>query len=678
MITAVRRLVPLAEVPVLLAALTVAAPAAAAAAGGVPGTYVALSKQSRVVDTRTGAGGNHKGAVKAGRTIAARVAGVGAVPRTGVGAVVVTVTALNATGSGRLVLYGATKPSTSNLYFVADTAPVTNTAVVPLSFGRLHIHNAAARGAVQVIVDVSGYYRAGSASRSNAGILHVLPSARRVVTLQPHAGQSVTTPIGGRAGVPSDAGAAAVTLTVFGATKAGTVLGHRPDEPKQDLPLVRFVGRQPVSSFAVVRLAGGRTTFVNTSAAPVRIAVDVAGWFTVGFAQSAGAFQTLVQTRVARIQLGGRATTALKVAGRGGVPLRGVTAALVTLQALLPSAPGGVQAWRAGLRRPRTTTVLQFRSGQSASNVVSVAVSRDGRIALHNTSRKAVTLAVDVDGYVPATTLPNPASTATARYVRNISGASTDAATMQSEGAADAAAGYNFALLDIGAQANDQTGVVLSATSTELTYAELRTAVNGYLTGFATGGHTGTVAVGTNNSGNDWTTYPAQSRGTDWATQVVVPLANGAPSGVAVIGANDLEAAFFSTEPQAAAWKTAFLNHVPGTGTALVYNGSADFCPMTWQSAARCNFGWTEAKLYGLAGGARTVALPQIYFGYMATQWAMINKTGGGGLRFLGALTEHALVNGSLRPAQGWVALQRAMSSVTTKQIGNRVADIHT
>src|SRR4051812_24209516 len=85
---------------------SVALASRAAAAGSAAGTYVALPKQSRVVDTRTGAGGNHKGAVTSGQTIAVRVAGVGAVPRTGVGAVVVTVTALRPTGTGRLVLYG--------------------------------------------------------------------------------------------------------------------------------------------------------------------------------------------------------------------------------------------------------------------------------------------------------------------------------------------------------------------------------------------------------------------------------------------------------------------------------------------------------------------------------------------------------------------------------------------
>ena len=667
--------------PLLAAALAcsgiVAVAAPATAAGSTAGTYVALPKQSRVVDTRTGASGNHKGAIRSGQTIAVRVAGVGGVPSSGVGSVVVTVTAIRPTGTGRLVLYGAHVPQTSNLSFAAGGAPVTNTAVVPLSAGRMHIRNTATRGNVQVTVDVSGYYRGGTPT-NHAGVFHVLGTARHVVTLKPRGNASITTAVGGRAGVPAGAGAAAVTLTVFGARKAGTILGHRPDEPKQNLPLVQFAANRPVSSLAVVRLTGGRTTLVNTSSAPVHLAVDVAGWYTIGFAQSAQAFQTLVQTRITNSHLAGGATTTLKVAGRGGVPLRNVTAVLVTLQAMSPSSTGGLQAWQGGLRRPRTTTVLSFQAGHSASNVVLVPVSSDGRIAVHNSSGAASGFAVDVDGYVPSASLPSPAGTATARYVRNISGASSDTTTMHDEGVADAAACYTFVLLDIGAQTNNQTGVLLSGTTTRLTYDQLHTALQAYLTAFATGPHTGTVAIGTNNDADDWTNYTPRARGADWATKVVVPLATAAPSGVSVVGADDLEAGFFSTEPQAAAWKAAFLNHVPGTGIALVYNGSADFCPKTWQAGAACNFGWTESKLYGLAGGPRTVVLPQIYFGYMATEWAMINKTGGGGLRFLGALTEFALNSGSLTPTQGWVALQRAMSSVTTTPIGNQVADIHT
>src|SRR5690349_3464664 len=98
------------------AAVIQAGPAVAAAPGG---TYVALPVQSRVVDTRTGAGGNHKGAVGAGHSVAVKIAGVGQVPATGVGSVVLTLTAVHPTGTGGLLAYGGSRPATTNLQFMA-------------------------------------------------------------------------------------------------------------------------------------------------------------------------------------------------------------------------------------------------------------------------------------------------------------------------------------------------------------------------------------------------------------------------------------------------------------------------------------------------------------------------------------------------------------------------------
>jgi hypothetical protein len=668
-----------------VAAVVPATPAAAAAPGG---TYVALPVQSRVVDTRTGAGGNRKGAVAAGHSFSARIAGVGAVPASGVGSVVVTLTAVSPSATGALLAYGATRPSTTSLQFMAGQPAVTSTAVVPLSSGRMTIANTSSRGTVQVVVDVSGYYRSGSASATDPGVFHPLAKASRLVDTRTGAGgnhkgalgagRAIAATIGGKSGIPAGAGAVAVTIHVINATRSGSIIAYRPDEPRQNLALVHFSAGQRASGFAVLRLSGGRVELANTSSGSVDVIVDVAGWYNIGFAQTAAAFQTVVQTRAVSTSAAANATIAVRAGGVGGVPLSGVTAVLATVHVAGPTRNGGLQAWKYGVARPRSTTVLQFKAGQTVSDVVLIPLSSDGRFYLHNASGGSTKVVVDIDGYVPGTTLTPPTATATARYIRTITdtdvvpGGSNDLSAL---GAADAAAGYSFVLLDIGAQLNDRSGVALTGNDRRITYAHLVSAITTYLTGFATGGHTGRVAVGTNNSG-DWSVYPAASRGADWATQVVGPLATAASAGVTVIGADDLEAGFASTEPQAEAWKSAFLGAFPaGADTKLIYNGSADFCPKTWTRNAACNFGWTYAKLYALAGGPRTEVLPQIYFGYMATEWAEINATGGGHLRFVGALTEHALDPGTLQPGQGWTALRRAVSSVTATPIGAAVAD---
>jgi hypothetical protein len=660
-------------------ALALAAPASAVTPGG---TYVALGAQSRVVDTRTGAGGNHKGAVGAGRGINPLIAGVGHVPATGVGAVVVTLTAVAPTGNGGLMAYGATRPSTTNLQFAAGQAAVSDTAVVPLSRGRINIVNVSSSGSVQIVVDVSGYYASGAASAADPGVFHSVTPTRFVDTRTGGAygnhkgalpaGAGITPTLAGHAGVPPGPGAVAVTITVLSPTKAGSIIAYRPDEPRQNLPLVHFAAGQRVSAFAVLRLSGGKATLVNTSGGTAHVLVDVAGYYNIGFAQTAKAFQTVIQTRVQTSTVAANANLAVSVAGKGGVPLSQAAAALVTLHVTSPTRGGGLQAWKYGTTRP-ITTALQFKAGQTTSNVVLVPVSSNGRFAVHNSSGGRLTVVVDVDGYVPSTAIANPPATATARYVRNITDSATaNAAVMAGEGTADAS--KTFVLLHIGAQLNDGTGVALSAIDRRITYGNLVAALNAYLDAYAAAGGHGTVAVGTNNSGN-WSQYPAAARGADWATKVIGQL--HVPSGGSVVGAADFEAGFASTEPEAASWKASFLSHMPGTGQALVFIGSADFCPKTWTKAAACNFGWTYQNLYKLAGGSRTTVLPQIYVGYMATEWAEIDATGGGGLRFLGSLTESQDVPGTLSPAQGRTALIRAVSSVTATPVGSAAADIH-
>jgi hypothetical protein len=678
----VRRIAVLAVAALSAAGLgvVIAEPASAATPGG---TYVALPRQSRVVDTRTGAAGNHKGAVHGGHGITVKIAGRGAVPATGVGSVLVTITALSPTASGGIVGYIGSRPNTTNLQFT-EGHPVTDTAVLQLSSGKVNLFNTATSGSVQIVVDVSGYYTAGSPSNSDEGIFHTVHPARVVNTVTGGAysnrkgalgaGRSMTATLN-HAGVPSSAGAVAVTITSLNVHKAGSIVAHRPDEPEQNLALLHLVPGRRTSAFAILRVSGGKSTLVNTSAGGVDLFIDVLGYYNIGFATTAKAFQTLVPTRVSSLAVAANATRRVSVAGRGGVPLSGVSAVLVTLHVVSPKRGGGLQAWRPDTTRPRTTSVLQFEAGHSTSNVVLVPVS-SGKFAVHNTSRAGVTVVADVDGFVPSSSLAAPTAKSTARYVRNIDGSSADVETMTGEGDADAKAGNTFVLLDIGAQRNDQSGVQLSGTSVNLTYPELVTALNAYVTGFVKAGGTGTIAIGTNNDADDWTSYPATERGTDWATEVIEQIPD-TPE-ITIAGADDIEPGFFSTERQAERWETAFL---AATDADLVFNGSADGCPKTWTPGATCAFGWTAKQLYALATGvghpARTTALPQVFFGFMATQWAMIDKTGGAGIRFAGSLTEHALNRNTLTAAQGWTALRRGVSSVTTTSIGPADAGIH-
>ena len=99
----------------------------------VAGTYVPLAP-SRITDTRAGSGypnaGTHLGA---GGSINVQVTGVGAVPSSGVTAVVVNVTVVGPTASSYVTVFpeGTTQPVVSNLNFTAGET-LANLATVPL------------------------------------------------------------------------------------------------------------------------------------------------------------------------------------------------------------------------------------------------------------------------------------------------------------------------------------------------------------------------------------------------------------------------------------------------------------------------------------------------------------------------------------------------------------------
>jgi hypothetical protein len=231
-------------------------------------------------------------------------------------------------------------------------------------------------------------------------------------------------------------------------------------------------------------------------------------------------------------------------------------------------------------------------------------------------------------------------------------------------------------------------GVVVALTGKEriaIPYADLVTDITAYLTAYAhnSGGTHATIAIGTNNDGV-WTPgksgyYSPTLRGEDWANRVILPLAAQAealaPSSLKVVGANDIESNFASTQYQARAWEQVFLRTIIGKGNAgpLIYNGSANGCPTTFGATGACAYGWTQSQYAALAstasfGGTTSYrghvqVLPQIYFSTQAVKWANIDRTSGGILTYAGVLTE-AGAEGSYLRSEGWRALYRALSSV--------------
>ncbi|GJF33884.1 hypothetical protein KNE206_65840 [Kitasatospora sp. NE20-6] len=91
----------------------------------------------------------------------------------------------------------------------------------------------------------------------------------------------------------------------------------------------------------------------------------------------------------------------LKVAGEHGIPATGVTAVTFNLTGVGATAATYVTAYPAGRPRPATSS-LNLVPGQIAPNLVTVPVSADGYVELHNFAG-SVDLVADVEGYYTTT-----------------------------------------------------------------------------------------------------------------------------------------------------------------------------------------------------------------------------------------------------------------------------------
>jgi hypothetical protein len=690
-----RRLSVLMVSALALTGTTVLLQPAASAAVAATGTYHAVPP-TRILDTRASGGGGPL-AAKQIRTVTVRGP---AVPATA-SAVVLTVTVTAPSAGGHLTVYPAdqpTLPASSTLNFGAGRT-VPNLVVVRVpgagaGSGAVRIYNGS-NGHSDALVDVSGYFT-GSDAPAGLGAFGALATPRRVLDTRDGTGGVPRAAVAGKhavsfgvtgSGVPADASAVVLNVSATAPVATGFVTAYPAGAARPNASNLNFVRGLTIANLVVVPVgAGGKVTLYNGSAGSAQLFADVSGYFRAGDPVAAGAFGSLTPARVVDTRNGsgpiaGKHSLTVAVAGQAGVPRTGISAVVLNVSATQGSRSGHLTVYGAG--DPPNVSNVNYAVGQTVADLVIAPVAA-GKVTIYNGGSGSVHVFVDVAGYVLATD-HSPPPTSVSHYVRTVEGHFADS-TDAGLGCADATAGSPFVLLDIGAQLNDKTGVALTVVDTKVTYAGLVGAVNGYLTSFAgcADGRAATVALGTNNGG-DFSAYAAAARGKDWADKVVDAVA--VPSGVTVMGANDIEGAFSSTEQQAEDWENAF---VANTTKTLVFNGSADGCPTTYGAPNRtCAFGWTEADYVTLAGGhsARIVALPQMYTPAQAVQWGNIAASAGGtGLDFAGALTENAACptsassgcNGlaALPPDEGWSALFHSLSTVRTAPVVPAVTDL--
>jgi hypothetical protein len=377
------------------------------------GAYTAVDP-ARILDTRTGEGGR-LGRVLGGETIDLQVTNSGGVPATGVSAAVLNVTVTETTANSWLTVYpaGVPRPLASNLNFTpGQTVPNLVLARVG-DGGRVRIYLDG--GAAQVIADVAGWI---SDTASGAAGRYVALEPARVLDTRFGTG-GVATPIGpgaaldvqvaGRAGVPG-AGASAVVLnaTVVGPSRPGYLTLYPAGGAVPLASNLNFAPGQTVANRVVVKLGTAGKVSVFNSLGSTDVVLDVAGWFTDSTAADAatGLSSALTPARVLDTRTGvggiwqrvGGGVTDVQIAGRGGVPGSGASAAILNVTVTGPVPGGYMTIFPSGSNVPLASD-LNFAAGQTVPNLVVAKLGSNGKIGLF-LDTGSTDVVIDVVGWI--------------------------------------------------------------------------------------------------------------------------------------------------------------------------------------------------------------------------------------------------------------------------------------
>lgn len=403
------------------AVLTSLSAPAAQAAAPAPGAYQSVSP-SRLVDTRNGTG-LPTGKIAAGGTVTIQIGGKASIPTSGVAAVAVNVNAVSPTASGRLIVWatGATRPNISSVNFVSGRSATALVATRLSSSGAFSVYNSSTKP-LDLVVDVSGYWAAGSVTSAGA-FVPVTPT--RSLDTRSAVGSPTRTDIGdggsawtlswlvaGRAAVPADASAVVASLTVTNVGGPGTIVAHEdtnrfsPGVPwylsggSSDVPppatgLAYSTGVPATELVTIPLSAAGRAeldVLMEQAASPaVDVLVDVVGYLKGGAATAAGSYQPLPIGQVVDQVISGGSTVTFTL------PVAGSSTALLQVTASGATASGGIVLYEAGSSVPATRT-LSFGANQLASNSALVRTSAGSGVSIKTIGSGSVRVVVDLVG----------------------------------------------------------------------------------------------------------------------------------------------------------------------------------------------------------------------------------------------------------------------------------------
>lgn len=452
-------------------------PAVADASTGPAGLFVPAS--GRLLDTRNGTGG-FTTPMPAGGVRTVTAAGQAGIPDSGVSAVALTLTAVGASSVGAVSVApgDVATPSGAQLVFNPGDS-VSNTALVALhGDGTLHV---LADHAVNLIIDVQGYFTAGSATAPGGFVavgqtrLADTRSGKGVPAAKVGTGGAVTVQAGGLANVPPDASAVYANVTVLNQTANGYLRTYAADQPAPSTGARDFDNSATAQSVAIPLSADGQFKVLVGAGGPVDLVVDIQGYFTASAdnATFTPAAVHLLDTRVAPVRtLAANSVTKLTVAGLAGIPAvsDGLGAVALNLRTVhqAGAAGGYLKLWPSDQAEPGTSNINYTADTVYRTDLAIIAPAADGTINVRNGGSAPVDLVLDVEGWFadPGPGMPRVQSSAYPQQSWTAPGGGPATFTVADSGTGTPATRFSYHLDDDAPAAVTGSAVTLTPPTT--------------------------------------------------------------------------------------------------------------------------------------------------------------------------------------------------------------------
>jgi hypothetical protein len=229
-------------------------------------------------------------------------------------------------------------------------------------------------------------------------------------------GSTVTVPVAGVGGVPTDGVyAAVINVTATNTTAPGYLTIYPAGTPQPLASSLNWTAGQTVPNLVEVAVGLGGQVNVFNAAGSTDVILDVEGYVATPTATPgpSGLFNAVAPSRILDTRsalsgpVGPNSTITLRVAGNNGVvPTSGAAAVVLNVTVTSPTASSYLTVFPTGTQ-PLASN-LNFRAGQTVPNRVIVPLAADGSISFYN-AYGSVHVIADVSGWF--TDASNPGAT---------------------------------------------------------------------------------------------------------------------------------------------------------------------------------------------------------------------------------------------------------------------------